>query len=138
MSTETESATALAELGRFFTIAGQRFDAGLPMPQMFSGAVDRAWHRLTEDPDEHAAFTVKYAHRRLRHAESGGEGFIDWVDAYEKACGPLPEIWFTDADGELDAEALGRYRTTGTVWAEWDCSPEPSDGDELTPVASYL
>ncbi|MFF0292394.1 hypothetical protein ACFYST_02565 [Kitasatospora sp. NPDC004614] len=131
-----EPDAAIGELGKFFTIAGQFFEAGLPAPKMFSGAIDLAWHRLTEDPSEHDAFTVKYAGRRLQHVEGGGECFIDWVGAYEKAYGPLPEIWFTDADGELDAEALGRYRITGTVWAEWDCSPVPSDGDELTPAAS--
>ncbi|MFD5559768.1 hypothetical protein [Kitasatospora griseola] len=139
MDTVTEPTTALAELGKFFTIAGQFLDAGRPVPQMFSGAIDLIWHRLTETPDEYDAFTVKCAGRRLQHMELGGEGFIDWVGAYEKAYGPLPEIWFTDADGELDAEALGRYRTTGTVWAEWDCGPiEGTDGDELVPAASYL
>ncbi|MGW4384852.1 hypothetical protein ACWEMJ_33920, partial [Kitasatospora sp. NPDC004531] len=48
------------------------------------------------------------------------------------AYGSVPEIWFTDADGELDAEALRRYLTTGTLWAKWDCGPiEGTDGDEL-------
>jgi len=136
--TITEADVALTELGKFFTITGQYFNAGLPAPRMFSGAVDRAWHRLAESPDAHDAFTVTHAGRRLRHAESRGEGFIGWVSAYEKEYGPLPEIWFTGATGELDAEALGRYRRTGEVWAEWDCSPEPSDGDELTSVASYV
>ncbi|MFJ8443808.1 hypothetical protein [Kitasatospora griseola] len=136
--TVIEPGVALTELGKFFAIAGQYFDAGLPAPKMFSGAIDRTWHRLTENPDEHDAFTVTHAGRRLTHAESCGEGFIGWVGAYEKAYGPLPEVWFTDADGELDTEALGRYWRTGEVWAEWDCSPEPSDGDELAPAASYL
>ncbi|MFI9787255.1 hypothetical protein ACIHEI_27685 [Kitasatospora sp. NPDC051984] len=132
----TESDTVLDELGKFFVVAGQFLDAGLPAPQMFSKAVDLAWHRLVEDPREHDAFTAKYAGRRLLHTESSGAGFIDWVDAYERAYGPLPDLWFTDAEGELDVEALGRYRATGTVWAEWDCSPAPGDGDELTPASS--
>ncbi|MFI1521627.1 hypothetical protein [Kitasatospora cineracea] len=132
-----DTSTALDELGKFFKIAGERFDAGLSAPQMFSGAVDLAWHQLTETPAAHDAFTTEHAGRRLDHAESGGEGWIEWVDAYTEAYGPLPEVWFTDADGTLDTELLGRYRDTGRVWAEWNCSPAPGDGD-LAPAASYL
>jgi hypothetical protein len=133
-----DTGTTLDELGKFFKIAGERIDAGLPAPQMFSGAVDLAWHRLTENPAKHDEFTTEHAGRRLDHVESGGEGWIEWVDAYTVAYGPLPEVWFTDAGGTLDAELLGRYRDTGQVWAEWDCSPAPGDGDDLAPAASYL
>ncbi len=44
----------------------------------------------------------------------------------------MPEIWFTGADGTVDTESLGRYRDTGEVWAEWNCSPAPGDGDDLS------
>ncbi|MFB7946613.1 hypothetical protein ACFC6L_17065 [Kitasatospora phosalacinea] len=132
-----DTSTALDELGRFFKIAGERFDAGLSAPQMFSGAVDQAWHRLTESPAVHDEFTAEHAGRRLDHVEGSGAGRIEWVDAYTEVYGPLPEIWFTAADGTLDTELLGRYRDTGKVWAEWNCSPAPGDGD-LAPAASYL
>ncbi|MFJ1755949.1 hypothetical protein [Kitasatospora sp. NPDC088134] len=137
MNPVNETDSALTELGKFFKIAGARATAGLPAPQMFSGAVDKAWHRLTENPAEHTAFTTEHAGRTLGHAENNGEGWIDWVSAYAEAYGPLPEIWFTDADGTLDTELLGHYRETGKVWAEWDCSPVPDDGD-VAPAASYL
>ncbi|MFD7829875.1 hypothetical protein [Kitasatospora sp. NPDC059803] len=65
-----------------------------------------------------------------------GVGFISWVGAYEEAYGPLPEIWFTDADDTVNTVALARYRETGEVWAEWDCSPAPGDGDDLAPAAT--
>ncbi|MFE4973636.1 hypothetical protein ACFRAR_16175 [Kitasatospora sp. NPDC056651] len=128
-------APALDELGRFFTIAARRIDAGQAAPQMFSTAVDAAWHRLTATPSAYEAFAFRHAGRRLAHTEGAGTGFIPWVSAYEEAYGPLPEIWFTNADGTLDTEALARYRETGEVWAEWNCAPEPGDGDgdDLTP-----
>ncbi|WP_256177149.1 hypothetical protein [Kitasatospora aureofaciens] len=56
------------------------------------------------------------------------------MSAYEEAYGPLPEIWFTNADGAVNSEALARYRNSGEVWAEWDCSPAPGDGDDLVPA----
>ncbi|MFF2143151.1 hypothetical protein [Kitasatospora sp. NPDC058190] len=133
MSRATQSpihtSTELAELGRFFSIAARFLDTGQTAPQMFSTAIDAAWHRLLEDPEAHAAFTTQHAGRLLRHSPVKGEGFISWITAYEKAYGPLPQIWFTEADGSVNTEALARYRETGQVWAEWDCSPAPGDGD---------
>ncbi|MFD0407444.1 hypothetical protein [Kitasatospora sp. NPDC127116] len=136
MSTPTTPGVELNELGRFFTIAARRIDAGQAAPEMFSAAVDSAWHRLVNDPAAHEAFALRHAGRRLVHVESAGSGFVSWVGAYEEAYGPLPEIWFADADGLVDTEALARYRETGEVRAEWNCSPEPGDGDDLAPVAT--
>ncbi len=45
--------------------------------------------------------------------------------------GPLPKIWFTDEDGQVDERALAGYRETGVVVAEWDCSPVPGDGGDV-------
>ncbi|MFE0460316.1 hypothetical protein ACFW1A_13820 [Kitasatospora sp. NPDC058965] len=135
MSTTTDTSVQLEELGKFFTITARRFDAGQSAPEMFSTAIDAAWHELTEDPQAHSAFTAKHAGRELAHAETSGRGFIGWVAAYEEAYGPLPEIWFTDADGNLDTATLATYRETGRVVAEWNCSPAPSDGDDNTPPA---
>ncbi|MFJ6771594.1 hypothetical protein ACIQOV_11610 [Kitasatospora sp. NPDC091257] len=136
MSITTESGVELDELGKFFTVTARRIDAGEVAPEMFSAAIDAAWHRLATDPAAHQAFTLRHAGRTLAHVESAGSGFISWVGAYEEAYGPLPEVWFTDADGMVNAEALARYRETGEVWAEWNCSPEPGDGDDLVPVAT--
>lgn len=136
MNTTVKSSTVLDELGKFFTIAARRIDVGQAAPEMFSAAIDAAWHRLAEDPAAHDAFAVRYAGRKLTHFESAGVGFISWVNAYEEAYGPLPEIWFTKVDGAINTESLARYRETGEVWAEWNCSPVPSDGDDLTPVSA--
>ncbi|MFD5917020.1 hypothetical protein ACFVYP_04495 [Kitasatospora sp. NPDC058201] len=134
MSTATiEPSAELAELGRFFTIAARRIDAGETAPEMFSAAIDSAWHTLVADPAAHDAFVLQHAGRRLEHVETKGFGPITWVAAYEEAYGPLPEIWFTSADGTVNTAALTQYRETGTVVAEWDCGPEPGDGDDLAP-----
>jgi hypothetical protein len=58
--------------------------------------------------------------------------------AYKETLGPLSEVWFTAADGLLDEQALARYRGTGQVWAEWDCSPAPGDGGDVAPKISAL
>ncbi|MFD4534364.1 hypothetical protein ACFWNL_11030 [Kitasatospora sp. NPDC058397] len=137
MSTATiKSITELNELGKFFTITARRIDAGQAAAEMFSAAIDNAWHQLLSDPAAHEAFAVRHGGRKLTHVESAGVGFISWVGAYEEAYGPLPEIWFTDADGTVNTVALARYRETGEVWAEWDCSPAPGDGDDLAPAAT--
>ncbi|WP_234322953.1 hypothetical protein [Streptomyces sp. NRRL S-350] len=138
MSTTTtiKSCTELDELGKFFTITARRLDAGEAAPEMFSAAIDTAWHQLATDPAAHGTFAVQYANRKLVHVESAGAGFISWVSAYEEVYGPLPETWFTDAAGSVDTESLARYRETGEVWAEWNCSPAPGDGDDLTATAT--
>ncbi|THA71784.1 hypothetical protein E6P78_04055 [Streptomyces sp. A0958] len=131
----TDTSVQLDELGKFFAVTARRFDDGQAAPEMFSTAVDAAWHQLAEDPQAHSAFTAKHAGRELAHAETSGRGLIAWVAAYEEAYGPLPGIWFTAADGSLDTAALATYRETGRVVAEWNCSPAPSDGDGNTLAA---
>ncbi|MER7705429.1 hypothetical protein ABTX81_21370 [Kitasatospora sp. NPDC097605] len=140
MSTATtpSSTVELDELGKFFSITARRIDAGDTAPQMFSGAIDAAWHTLVADPAAHDAFALQHAGRKLAHVENTGNGYISWVAAYEEAYGPLPEVWFTSADGTLDTAALARYRDTGEVWAEWDCSPTGGDSDDVAPAASHL
>ncbi|MFJ3787949.1 hypothetical protein [Kitasatospora sp. NPDC090091] len=121
MSTITNE---LVELGKFFTITGRRLAAGNTAPEMFSGAIDAAWHLLAADAEAHAEFTATHAGRGLLHVEGSGEGFVSWVAAYQEVYGQLPEIWFTDAEGMVNTEALARYRESGEVWASWKCSPE--------------
>ncbi|MEU7024383.1 hypothetical protein ABZ990_27560 [Streptomyces sp. NPDC046203] len=116
------------ELGRFLAVARQRFDKGEAPAEMFSPAVDAEWHKLLGTPG-YTAFSVEHAGTVLGHREVKGFGPITWVAAYEEAYGALPEIWFTDAKGILDEAALARYRETGAVVAEWDCSPAGGDGD---------
>lgn len=133
MSTATDTSVELAELGKFFAITARRFDAGQAAPEMFSTAIDAAWHQLAENAQALSAFTAQHAGREIVHAETAGHGFIAWVTAYEEAYGPLPEIWFTNADGTVNTAALAIYRETGRVVAEWNCSPAPGDGD-VVPV----
>ncbi|MFE2723258.1 hypothetical protein [Kitasatospora sp. NPDC059327] len=116
--------TELAELGRFFLITGRRLAAGSTAPEMFSDAIDSAWHSLIDDATAHEEFTIAHAGRALIHVEGRGEGLVSWVSAYEDAYGPLPEIWFTDASGAVNSESLAHYRSTGEVRASWNCSPE--------------
>ncbi|MDH6131031.1 hypothetical protein P3T37_000398 [Kitasatospora sp. MAA4] len=135
MSTTTMASLELVELGKFFTVAARRFDAGQAAPEMFSTAIDAAWHRLAEDREAHSEFSQEHAGQELIHAETAGHGTIAWVNAYEEAYGPLPLIWFTNAHGTVNSESLARYRETGVVVAEWDCSPKPGpgDGDDMVP-----
>ncbi|MFJ9517527.1 hypothetical protein ACIRPK_04530 [Kitasatospora sp. NPDC101801] len=128
MSTTTINPNAeLAELGKFFEVAARRFAAGEAAPEMFSTAIDAAWHNLAADSEAHRKFSLEHADRELVHVESAGHGVITWVSAYEEAYGPLPELWFTDASGVTDTRALAVYRETGTVVASWSCGP--ADGD---------
>jgi hypothetical protein len=139
-ATTPGSTVELDELGKFFRITARRIDAGETAPQMFSAAIDAAWHTLVADPAAHDAFALQHAGRKLEHIEMQGFGPIAWVAGYEEAYGPLPEVWFTNAEGTVNTEALAQYRESGTVTAEWDCGPRPGpgDGDDLTPGASYL
>ncbi|WP_411078663.1 hypothetical protein [Streptomyces sp. cmx-18-6] len=120
------------ELGRFLAVAGRQFAGGGGPAEMFSRAVDSAWHRMIGTP-EYAAFSSEHAGTVLGHREMNGSGPIGWVAAYEEAYGQLPAIWFTGADGVLDESALARYEATGKVVAEWDCGPTTGDGDEAAP-----
>ncbi|CAM5678115.1 MULTISPECIES: hypothetical protein [Streptomyces] len=118
------------DLGRFFSVAAERLAAGHAVVEMFSGAIDAEWHRFLDDP-EYAAFSTDLAGGVLGHVAAAGAGEISWVAVYEKRFGMLSEVWFTDADGTVDAGALARYRETGAVVAEWDCSPTSGDGDDV-------
>jgi hypothetical protein len=121
--------TATAELRRFLTITGQRLKNGESAPEMFSPAVDAAWHEMLGTP-QYAALCQETNGQPISHVANNGHGPIAWVAAYEEAYGPLPQIWFTDTDGRVDEEAIARYRATGTVVAEWDCTPTGGDGDD--------
>jgi hypothetical protein len=104
---------------RFLTITGQRFEDGQSALEMFSPAVDAAWHELLGTP-QYKVLCEETTGRPIGHTANNGHGPISWVTAYEEACGPLPEIWFTDTDtdGNVDRDTLARYRETGTVVAE--------------------
>ncbi|MGW3519499.1 hypothetical protein [Streptomyces hydrogenans] len=120
------------ELGRFLAVAGRRFVRGDGPAEMFSRAVDAVWHRALAGPG-YADFCTGRAGSVIGHREAKGSGPIGWVTEYEEEYGPLPEIWFTDEEGRLNAAALARYRETGRVVAEWDCVPTTGDGDDAVP-----
>ncbi|MFE1408344.1 hypothetical protein ACFW5D_33005 [Streptomyces sp. NPDC058770] len=86
--------TATTELRRFLTITGQRFKTGQSAPEMFSPAVDAAWHELLGTP-AYEALCLETAGQPIRHVANNVHGPIAWVAAYEAAYGPLPEIWFS-------------------------------------------
>ncbi|WP_432096385.1 hypothetical protein [Streptomyces sp. bgisy100] len=120
------------ELGKFFEVSAQQFEAGRPAPQMFCPAIDVEWHRLMHTA-EYAEFTAQHAGQLLGHRRSHGKGPISWISAYEDMHGALPEIWFTGIDGQVDERRFTHYRETGEVVAEWDCSPVPGDGGDVVP-----
>jgi hypothetical protein len=120
------------ELGKFFKVSVRQFEAGHAAPEMFSTAIDAEWHRLLDSP-EYDGFCREHAGQRIGHSPVKGVGEISWVSAYEEMFGPLPDIWFTSVDGQVDEEALARYRESGVVVAEWDCSPVPGDGGDIAP-----
>lgn len=129
MNPTADTTTELIELGRFFTLAARRMEAGQNAPQMFSPAIDAVWHRLAQDHRGHDAFSLRHTGLRMIHTEASGRGPITWVTAYEEMYGPLPDVWFAHADGSIDEQALARYRNHRTVVATWDCVPAPGDGD---------
>ncbi|MEV6566323.1 hypothetical protein [Streptomyces kronopolitis] len=118
------------ELGRFFEVSAREIETGNTTPEMFSTAVDAAWHQLLS-ASEYATFCTQHAGQVFGHVSSSGAGKISWIRTYEEMFGPLSAIWFTDADGTVDRDAMGRYRATGEVWAEWNCSPAPEDPEAV-------
>ncbi|MFF2808539.1 hypothetical protein ACFVT2_15475 [Streptomyces sp. NPDC058000] len=118
------------ELGKFFMVSVGEFEKGHATPEMFSAAIDAEWHRLLGSP-EYVEFSSRHAGQPLEHVSSCGTGRVSWIATYEKLFGPLPDIWFTDADGTVNHEAAARYRKTGEVWAAWNCSPAPGDPETV-------
>lgn len=119
---------ARTELGRFFQLAGDLVTGDVEMP-VFSPAVDEAWHQLLDDPQAHAGFCLEHAGIVLGHLRKAGSGPVEWISLYEKAYGPLPDVWFTDASGAVNEELKAAYQKTGTVVTSWDCHPIPPDPD---------
>ncbi|MGW8557120.1 hypothetical protein [Streptomyces tubercidicus] len=114
------------ELGKFFEVSARKFKAGDLAPEMFSTAMDAEWHRMLGSA-EYVDFSSRHAGQVFGHVTDHGTGKVSWIRTYEEMFGPLPDIWFTDADGAVDRESADRYRETGEVWAEWSCSPLPGD-----------
>lgn len=125
------------ELGKFLTLAGERLDAGQPVPLMFSPAVDKAWHAMLGDPAYHG-FCLKTAGQAIRHVAINGTGLVEWVPDYEKQWGKLPGIWFTDEYGTVNTTVRDQYEKTGDVVAEWNCGPAGGGGgdDDIAPKPS--
>ncbi|WP_431781020.1 hypothetical protein [Streptomyces chumphonensis] len=121
--------TAMTELCRFLSITGQRLRNGQSAPEMFSPAVDAAWHQMLAT-SQYVALCQETAGQPIRHVANNGHGPIGWVTSYEEMYGPLPQIWFTDARGVVNHDAEASYRQSGTVVAEWDCSPIGGGGDD--------
>jgi hypothetical protein len=65
----------------------------------------------------------------LQTATDQGGAWPGELPCLREAYGPLPEIWFpdADADGNADQDAVARYGETGTVAAEWHRGPAGGD-----------
>ncbi|MBI2477758.1 MAG: hypothetical protein HYV60_03650 [Planctomycetia bacterium] len=87
--------------------------------------VDAFWHEFVQDEGEYQAFCVKQAGVVIDHVEMETDvSMLGWVDHYEAEYGPLDEIWFSDASGELDQEAYQDYLDRRSpVRASWNCTP---------------
>jgi hypothetical protein len=120
---------ALVELGRFFHLTRSQ-PANDEILPMFSAFIDAVWHRLLDHPEQYGAFCQTHAGSPVQHVELVGEGRVNWITAYEKQFGALPDIWFADAEGVVDQAVLDTYHYTGTVTTNWDCSPQRPDGDD--------
>lgn len=118
-------ARPVIELGRFLTVAADRFAKGEEPAQMFSGAVSAAWHALRRRPRPYADFCLTHAGRQLGYLAACGRGLVNWIDDYERRFGPLPGVWFTDADGAFREDQWRRYQSTGQVMADWHGLPHP-------------
>ena len=99
---------------------------------MFSPAVDTAWHEMLGTPAyvalcQETAWPARPP-RRGQRPRPDRLGCRLQGDARAAAL----EIWFTDAHGTVDEQAVARYRETGTVVAEWDCGPMVV-GDDVAP-----
>ncbi|MCD9145913.1 hypothetical protein [Streptomyces albireticuli] len=132
-TTDVESVTerqALAELSKFFQLHAARTGRGDSsfMP-MFSGRIDEAWHRLSDDRQAYAQFCTDNAGRQVTHVSTLGRGPIQWTSDYEARFGALPVIWFAATTGSINQAAYELYRSTGRIEASWNCGPGGGDGD---------
>jgi len=118
---DTDRAAATEELHKFFSLINGEEPSRF---KMFSPAVDAVWHDLLHRPDEYRAFLENAgASAGLGHAPASGFGVISWVEKYHAIYGQLPEIWFKDAEGNLNDGIYSTYLETSTVVTAWDCTP---------------
>lgn len=118
-----EHSTVMQELERFLIVAeAHQGETGQPafMPAC---PIDGEWHRLLEDPDAYRGFCHSTVGHDVPHRSIKGEGVLVWSAVYEKLYGKLPEIWFCDAEGNLNQTTRQQYLDTGVFRASWDCGP---------------
>ncbi|KZL16598.1 hypothetical protein PsAD2_03417 [Pseudovibrio axinellae] len=108
---------AKAELQKVFKLAAR----GIHI-EMFSEFIDAAWHELLENQKEYEKFSISSCGFIVPHTEGSGKGTVNFVEAYEREFGPLPDLWFASISGDINVGALSHYRDTGEVVASWTCS----------------
>ena len=125
-------ADATVELSRFFRLWR---NLGVPLA-MFSRGIDRVWHDMLRDEATYKAFCCDTVGFPVRHGAAGGILYhgvyapasanpaFDWIPAYERQHGSLPDIWFADEDGLVDQNHLALYREVGVIVSSWECTPQ--------------
>lgn len=118
-----DETVAIKELERFFVVADVFHQETGKRAFMPACPVDSEWHALLDSPEEYSDLCTDTVGREIKHQPAKGEGQIEWAALYEKLYGPLPDIWFRDANGNLNQSQLQEYIETGIFYASWDCTP---------------
>ena len=132
------TAPGKVELAKMFKIR-TRVNGPMAMPCPFAEPrlplVDAIWHELIQDEDEYRDFCIQQAGVVIDHVEMETDSsMLGWIHDYEAEYGPLDEIWFRDATGELDVDAYTDYLDRkNPVMASWDCNPAIKESWNCTP-----
>ncbi|MFQ2453520.1 hypothetical protein ACK31M_14135 [Aeromonas caviae] len=109
---------AIKELSKTFKLAAEGVDI-----KMFSKFIDNIWHEMQSDKEQYERFCIDSCGHIIHHSGESGAGPIDFVRIYEEKFGKMPDVWFMDAEGNLDAENFIKHIEGSTVSTGWDCTP---------------
>lgn len=114
MKTKTIDAEVVKqELYKFFTLCES---STKPLP-MFSKVIDNQWHTIIDNND---TFPIMPHHdSNIRTSEKVS---INWIESYESRYGQLNDMWFIQSDGKIDHQQRGIYKSTGNVYASYNCA----------------
>lgn len=106
----TATTTATTELRRFLTITGRRFDNGQSAPEMFSPALDAAWHVLLGTPQY-----VRGPQWTVYHAACSADALVDARKNADRRWRPVGEPVLVKTHDFLDRNGLGTATCTGST-----------------------
>ena len=131
--------TCQKELLRFFDLSLELEAAGpFAMPSPFASPQcplpDAVWHEwIVQDPEGYRTLCLETIGAEIEHVERETQpSELAWISTYETRHGPLDEVWFRVATGELDTTARAAYladydqrRASGAEvpMASWKCTP---------------